>query len=75
MAGNSEKTIRKHYLRLLKPEQGNKWFGVIHFAEEMERLQANLRALHPERLEEETYESWRSKEMEEGEPEDDDSRW
>jgi integrase len=29
-AGNSEKTVRKHYLRLLKPEQGLEWFGVMH---------------------------------------------
>jgi integrase len=27
-AGNSEKTIRKHYRRLLKPEQGKAWFEV-----------------------------------------------
>lgn len=27
-AGNSEKTIRKHYRRLLKPEQGKAWFAV-----------------------------------------------
>jgi integrase len=26
-AGNSEKTIRKHYRRLLKPEQGKQWFA------------------------------------------------
>jgi site-specific recombinase XerD len=29
-AGNSEKTIRKHYRRLLKPEQGKAWFAVEH---------------------------------------------
>ncbi len=30
-AGNSEKTIRKHYLRLLKPQQGEAWFAVAPF--------------------------------------------
>ena len=27
-AGNSEKTVRKHYRRLIKPEQGKEWFSV-----------------------------------------------
>ena len=27
-AGNSEKTVRKHYLHLLKPDQGKAWFAV-----------------------------------------------
>jgi hypothetical protein len=30
-AGNSEKTIRKHYRRLLKPDQGKAWFAVTPF--------------------------------------------
>lgn len=32
-AGNSEQTVRKHYLRLLKPERGLEWFGVMHSEE------------------------------------------
>jgi len=43
---NSEATIRKHYRRLIKPEQGKAWFAVEHFAEKMERLQAKIRELH-----------------------------
>jgi hypothetical protein len=27
-AGNSEKTIRKHYRRLIEPEQGKAWFNL-----------------------------------------------
>lgn len=27
-AGNSEATIRKHYRRLLKPDQGKAWFAI-----------------------------------------------
>jgi integrase len=30
-AGNSEKTVRKHYRRLVKPEQGKAWFDVQQF--------------------------------------------
>ncbi len=30
-AGNSEKTVRKHYRRLVKPEQGKAWFAVEPF--------------------------------------------
>jgi len=30
-AGNSEQTIRKHYRRLIKPEQGKAWFAVEHY--------------------------------------------
>jgi hypothetical protein len=29
-AGNSESTIRKHYRRLLKPDEGRKWFAIRH---------------------------------------------
>jgi hypothetical protein len=31
-AGNSENTIRKHYLRLIKPAQGRAWFEVKSIA-------------------------------------------
>jgi integrase len=30
-AGNSEKTIRKHYQRLIDPDQGKEWFAVTPF--------------------------------------------
>jgi len=30
-AGNSEKTVRKHYRRLVKPEQGKAWFAIGHY--------------------------------------------
>jgi integrase len=43
-AGNSEKTVKKHYFRLLKPEQGKAWFAVSHYAEVKDELEAQLRA-------------------------------
>ena len=36
-AGNSEATIRKHYRRLVKPEQGREWFSIEHYENELER--------------------------------------
>jgi integrase len=36
-AGNSEATIRKHYRRLVKPEQGREWFSIEHFENELEQ--------------------------------------
>jgi site-specific recombinase XerD len=45
--GNSERTIRRHYRRLLKPEQGRAWLGVKQWAKEAERLQAKIRELQP----------------------------
>jgi integrase len=61
-AGNSEATIRKHYLRLLRPAQGQEWFDVHHagprrraaaakavgWTAEMEALQSKIRAMQPE---------------------------
>jgi integrase len=43
-AGNSEKTVKKHYLRLLKPEQGKKWFAVLKYSEVKDDLEGQLRA-------------------------------
>lgn len=43
-AGNSEKTVKKHYLRLLKPEQGKAWFAVNHYADVKDELEGQLRA-------------------------------
>jgi hypothetical protein len=43
-AGNSEKTVRKHYLRLLKPEQGREWFAVHHYEDVKEQLEGQLAA-------------------------------
>lgn len=43
-AGNSEKTVKKHYFRLLKPEQGQAWFAVSHYADVKDQLEGQLLA-------------------------------
>jgi hypothetical protein len=47
-AGNSENTIRKHYLRALRREQGNKWFQVTNLVEEHARLWREHAKLRPD---------------------------
>jgi integrase len=41
-AGNSEKTIKKHYFRLLKPEQGREWFDCCHYESVKDQLEGQL---------------------------------
>jgi integrase len=41
-AGNSEKTVKKHYFRLLKPEQGQAWFAVSHYSDVKDQLEGQL---------------------------------
>jgi hypothetical protein len=48
-AGNSEPSIRKHYKRLVKPEQGREWFSIEQYENELERTYLDGKRLMEER--------------------------